>query len=87
MSDLEKLRLEINEITSQMVELFEKRLDVSKDVAAYKKANGLPIFQPEREKQIIEMYTKDARYKELTEAFLESLMTLSKKLQKEENEA
>ena len=87
MSDLEKLRVEINEITSQMVELFEKRLDVSKEVAAYKKANGLPIFQPEREKQIIETYTKDARYKELTEAFLENLMTLSKTLQKEENES
>ena len=85
MSDLNQLRLEINEITSQMVELFEKRLDVSKEVAAYKKANNLPIYQPEREKQVIEMYTKDAKYHELTKMFLESLMTLSKELQKEEN--
>ena len=85
MSDLNQLRLEINEITLQMVELFEKRLDVSKEVAAYKKANNLPIYQPEREKQVIEMYTKDAKYPELTKMFLESLMTFSKELQKEEN--
>lgn len=83
MSDLNELRLEINEITKQMVDLFEKRLTVSKEVAAYKKQHDLPIFQPEREKEIIEMYTKDATYPELTQEFLETLMELSKKLQKE----
>lgn len=84
MSDLNELRLEINEITKQMVELFEKRLDVSKEVANYKKEHNLPIFQPEREKEVIELYTKDARYKELTTQFIEDLMELSKQLQKEE---
>ena len=84
MSDLNELRLEINEITKQMVELFEKRLDVSKKVANYKKEHNLPIFQPEREKEVIALYTKDARYKELTTQFIEDLIELSKQLQKEE---
>ena len=84
MSDLNELRLEINEITKQMVELFEKRLDVSKEVANYKKEHNLPIFQPEREKEVIALYTKDTRYKELTTQFIEDLMELSKQLQKEE---
>lgn len=84
MSDLNELRLEINEITKQMVELFEKRLDVSKQVAEYKKEHNLPIFQPEREKEVIALYTKDARYKKLTTQFIEELMELSKQLQKEE---
>ena len=84
MSDLNELRLEINEITNQMVELFEKRLDVSKEVANYKKEHNLPIFQPEREKEVIALYTKDTRYKELTTQFIEDLMELSKQLQKEE---
>ena len=84
MSDLNQLRLEINEITQQMVELFERRLDVSKEVANYKKEHNLPIFQPEREKEVIALYTKDAKYPELTKKFLEELMDLSKELQKEE---
>ena len=84
MSDLNELRLEINDITKQMVELFEKRLDVSKEVANYKKEHNLPIFQPEREKEVIAIYTKDAKYPELTTKFIEELMSLSKQLQKEE---
>ena len=84
MSDLVSLREEINQITKEMVNLFEKRLDVSKKIALYKKVNDLPIFQPEREKEVIEKYTQDAKYHELTEKFLVDLMALSKELQKEE---
>ena len=54
MSDLVSLREEINQITKEMVNLFEKRLDVSKKIALYKKQHDLPIFQPEREKEVIE---------------------------------
>ncbi len=84
MLEIDELRLEINEITSQMVELFEKRLEVSKKIAAYKQENNLPIYQPEREKEIIDTYTKDVLYPELTKEFLENLMKLSKDIQKEE---
>ena len=84
MSDLVSLREEINQITKEMVNLFEKRLDVSKKIALYKKQHDLPIFQPEREKEVIEKYTQDAKYHELTEKFLVDLMALSKELQKEE---
>ena len=87
MSDLNALRQEINEITEEMMVLFEKRLEVSKKVAAYKKEHNLPIFQPEREKELIDRYTKDALYPELSQAFLETLMNLSKTLQKEENKS
>jgi len=86
MSDLNELRLEINEITEEMMILFEKRLEVSKRIAAYKKEHNLPIFQPEREKELVDRYTKDALYPELSQAFLETLMNLSKTLQKEESE-
>lgn len=86
MSDLEQYRLEIDAITQDMMELFEKRLEVSKKIALYKKSQGLPVFQPEREKALIERYCKDTDYPELSKAFLENLMSLSKALQKEEIE-
>lgn len=86
MSDLEKLRLEIDEITQEMMILFEKRLEVSKAIANYKKENGLPIYQPDREKVLIERYCEDVKYPSLSKAFLENVMALGKELQKEEIE-
>ena len=84
MSDLKELRLEINDITRQMVELFERRLDVSKEVARYKKTHDMPIFQPEREKEILDMYEAFVDYPKEVVEFLKFVMDLSKKVQKEE---
>lgn len=86
MSELDILRQEINEITQEMMILFERRLDVSKLIAKYKKENDLPIFQPEREKEIIERYLKNVKYKEVGKDFLISLMEISKQIQREEIE-
>lgn len=86
MLELENLRLEINEITQEMMILFEKRLEVSKQIAQYKKTHRLPIFQPDREKALIDLYCKDAKYQDLSIVFLENLMSLSKEIQKEEIE-
>ena len=49
MKDLIELRQEIDEIDQQIVELFEKRMDVSAGVARYKIANGKKVFDKERE--------------------------------------
>ena len=49
MKDLIELRQEIDEIDQQMVELFEKRMGVSAEVARYKIANGKKVFDKERE--------------------------------------
>ena len=54
MKDLEQCRREIDEIDQQLIKLFEQRMNVSKDVVTYKLAHGLEIFQPEREKAVIE---------------------------------
>ncbi len=51
---LDKLRNEINEIDSQIRELFVKRMNICYQVAEYKIENGLPVFQSAREKQIID---------------------------------
>lgn len=51
--DLSEIREEIDRIDRQMIALFQKRLDCVCDVARYKHANGLPIFDETREKAVI----------------------------------
>lgn len=52
--DLKDLRKQINEIDEQILSLFEKRMAVASQVADYKVKNGLPVFQSDREKEIIQ---------------------------------
>ncbi|MBR5283988.1 MAG: chorismate mutase [Clostridia bacterium] len=52
--NLDTLRTEIDEIDRQLVDLFCRRMDVSRRVAEYKKANGLPVYVPAREQAILE---------------------------------
>ena len=49
MRDLKDIRLEINEIDEAMGKLFERRMLLAKDVAIYKQAHDLPIFDKVRE--------------------------------------
>ena len=51
--DLNELRQQINECDEQMVELFKKRMTVAASVAEYKKQNGLPVLDAERERALL----------------------------------
>ena len=53
MKTIEELRQEINKIDEEMASLFNKRMEVAKDIALYKKENNLPIFDKERELQLL----------------------------------
>ena len=50
MAELSDLRQQIDAIDSQIFELFSERTDVAEKVAAYKRENGLRIFDPTRER-------------------------------------
>ena len=54
MSELDKIRENINSIDEQMAQLFEKRMEMSEQVAAFKKARGLSIRDAERERELID---------------------------------
>lgn len=54
MVDLSISRQQIDEIDSQIVELFEKRMEVANEVAKYKMETGKPVFDKEREDQKLE---------------------------------
>ena len=55
--DLQKSRSEISQIDEQIVSLFQKRMAISKEIAQYKKENRLPIYDPERERAILNRVT------------------------------
>lgn len=52
--DLTEIRQEIDEIDQELVRLFCARMNLSAQVADYKKANNLPIFVPARERAILQ---------------------------------
>ncbi|TAH64108.1 MAG: chorismate mutase [Gottschalkiaceae bacterium] len=53
LDELIRFRDEINKIDNELTLLFEKRMNISKRVAEYKKNNNIPIYDPVREDEII----------------------------------
>ena len=49
--DISELRGQIDDIDEKIVSLFSQRMDVSAQIADFKKANNLPIFVPARERE------------------------------------
>lgn len=82
--DLNEIRKEINTVNNEILELFIKRMELCEQVADYKKANGLPIFQSGREDEIISSVRENSpeKYKDSAETLFRTLMELSKELQK-----
>ena len=44
--NLEEIRTEIDALDKELLALFERRMDLCRDVALYKKEHNLPVFQP-----------------------------------------
>ena len=51
--DLSELRSEINQIDDEILRLFLRRMEVAGQVADYKREHNLPIYQPQREREIL----------------------------------
>ena len=84
MTDLGKLRSEIDVIDRQIVDLFEKRMKICTEVAEFKIETGKKVFDREREKSKIETLTQlahnDFNKHGIEELFLQ-IMAMSRKLQ------
>ncbi len=84
MKDLLELREEIDAIDEQIVKLFEERLQISEDVAAYKIANGKKVFDKDRENEKIRTLTglvHDDFSKHGVQELFQQIMSMSRKLQ------
>ncbi len=55
--DIQELREQVNEIDKELVEAFDRRMHVSLEIAKYKKENGLPVFDPAREREVLNNQT------------------------------
>ena len=80
MSELDKIRENINSIDEQMAQLFEKRMEMSEQVAAFKKARGLSIRDAEREREVIDRnrrYITDPAVASYYVQFLRGVLDLS----------
>ena len=88
MDELNKYRNEIDEIDKQITELFERRMDISKKIAKYKREEEIGILNAKREEEVIQRnlsYLKNKEYRFVLEGFFRNLMNLSKLIQNEEN--
>ena len=87
MTDINKLRNQIDEIDSQLTELFQKRMETVEKVAEYKKLNGISTNDPSREQKIIEKHLPEVeeKWQPYYRDFQEELFVLSKKYQDTKN--
>lgn len=51
--NLEEARQKIDSVDKELVKLFKERMDAVCDVARYKKENGMPIYNGQREREVI----------------------------------
>ena len=51
--NMDELRGQIDAIDSQLVELYRQRLEVADRIGTYKRENGLPIYDSERERSLL----------------------------------
>jgi len=85
MNKLENARMEINRIDKEMAKLFEQRMHAVGQVAQYKQENGLPIFDPSREEQVISknsVLIEDEIMRGFYIPFLRKTMSVSKEYQR-----
>ena len=86
MNELENLRERIDTIDKEMIALFEKRMDVVADIAAYKIKNNLPILNQNREDIVISKVKAIVKNKDYTDSaidFIKNIMEISKKFQQD----
>ena len=58
--ELNELRNEINQIDDELLKLFLRRMEVTDQVADYKREHGLPIYQPQREREVLKKVAEQA---------------------------
>ena len=84
MNELDKYRQEIDSIDEELIELFEKRLNVVLKVAEYKNNNNSPVLHTAREQQVLNKAVDNLQNKDFApyaRDFMTDLMTVSKSLQ------
>ncbi|MGN1398819.1 MAG: chorismate mutase [Erysipelotrichaceae bacterium] len=86
MIDLKLLREQINQTDQKMIELFEKRMQLSAQIAFFKKQNNLAILDKNREEEVLQRnlaFLNDSTLENYYLIFQKQLMNLSKQYQQQ----
>lgn len=84
MNSLNEARLKINEIDQKMIVLFKERMSAVLEVLKYKKEHNLPVFDENREIELIKKnleLLQDESLKEYYLIFFSGMLEASKKYQ------
>ena len=84
MNELENLREKIDTIDKEMITLFEKRMDIVADIAAYKIKNNLPVLNQNREDIVVSKVKSTVKNKDYADGaadLIKDIMEISKKFQ------
>jgi chorismate mutase len=73
---LESLRHKIDHLNGEIISLFSERLKVAKEIAKVKKEHDLPVNDPLREEQQLELLRDLAKRHDLSPAVIEEIFTL-----------
>ena len=85
--ELATFRQEIDAIDAALVPLIEARLALSARIGRYKKAQGLPIHQADREREVLvkrAALLKDTRWEKYLRPILQNMMDVGKAVQQDE---
>ncbi len=63
--ELEECRREIDRLDAELTSILERRMEIVAQVAVYKKAHHMEIFDPRREQQVLDKIAALAAQKEL----------------------
>lgn len=82
MRDLSEIRVDIDRIDNQIIELFKQRMDCAKDVGIYKESKGIPVLNEARENEILNsVEEKGGEYGAYARLLYSNIMELSRALQ------
>lgn len=82
---LDNLRKELDEIDNELIEVFKKRMDITKKIGRYKRVRDVPVRDRGRENEIIKRLEDqvEEEYKFAVEPLYEKIFQLSKEYQVE----
>ena len=82
--DISQLRANIDKIDGELTALFQKRMETAAEIAKYKQENSLPVFDRERERDILNAVTADVpdEIQGYTKTLYQTIFDLSRSYQK-----
>ena len=75
LENIESLRVQIDAIDNEMMNMLSKRMEMAEDIGRYKKRNNISILQPERWNEILNSAVQKGRGKGLSDEFVIQLLS------------